>query len=191
MKQLILASGSPARKEILNRTKIPFIVDVSNYEEDMTLNLEPKDLATYLSKGKAQDVANKHKNAVVLGADSFAVFDKQLLGKPPTIERAKEMLSMLSGKAHSFVTGFTIIDTTDGKVYSDTVETKVYFKMLSADDIDGYLAKENVLNNAGAYIIQDLGAVLIEKIEGSYSNVMGLPIAQVAAALKQFNINFL
>jgi septum formation protein len=110
MKKLILASQSPARREILQTTGYPFVVEVSDYEEDMTLKLEPNDLAIHLSKGKAKDVASRHKDAVILAADSFAVFGNELLGKPHTQERAKEMLAMLSGPCHSFVTGFTIID---------------------------------------------------------------------------------
>jgi septum formation protein len=191
MKQLILASSSRARKEILENVKASFTVRPSSYEEDMNLDMQPKDLAIFLSRGKARNVANECTNAIVLGADSFAVFDDQLLGKPRTLERATEMLNMLSGRMHSFITGFTIVDADSKKEYSDAVETKVFFKSLTKDDIVGYLAKENVLNNAGAYIIQNLGGVLIEKIEGDYFNVMGLPIAKIAIALRSFNINLL
>src|SRR5579872_1082874 len=131
MKQLILASESKARKEILERTGVPFTVEVSNYEEDMTLDFKPTELAIHLSKGKAEDVAKRHKKEIILAADSFAVFQGELLGKPHTLERAKETLMTLSGQCHSFVTGFTIIDTETGKNYSDFDETKVYFRKLS------------------------------------------------------------
>lgn len=191
MKQLILASSSPARKEILERTGILFTVEASDYDEDMTLNLKPADLAMHLSAGKGNVVAGHNKNAVVLAADSFAVFKGELLGKPHTLERAKEMLATLSGQCHTFITGFTIIDSDSGKNYSDFDETEVYFRKLTSVEIEGYLAKEDVLNNAGAYIIQNLGAILIERIKGSYSNVMGLPIAKVAQALRDFDINFI
>jgi septum formation protein len=191
MKKLILASQSPARREILQTTGYPFVVEVSDYEEDMTLKLEPNDLAIHLSKGKAKDVAFRHKDAVILAADSFAVFGNELLGKPHTQERAKEMLAMLSGQCHSFVTGFTIIDGANGQEFSDVVETKVYFRELTEEEIDNYLAKENVLNNAGAYIIQRLGALLVERIDGDYSNVMGLPISKVAQTLKKFEIHII
>lgn len=156
----------------------------------MTLNLKPAELAIHMSKGKAEAVAAHHKNSVILAADSFAVFNEKVLGKPHTIEKAKEMLTALSGNYHSFITGFTLIDTDSGKKFSDSDETKVYFRKLTPEDIEGYLAKENALNNAGAYIIQSLGAVLVERIDGNYSNVMGLPVAKVAEALKDFGINF-
>lgn len=191
MKKLILASQSLARREILQTIGYPFEIEVSNYEEDMTLKLSPRDLAIHLSKGKARDVAQSHKDGVILAADSFAVFGGELLGKPHTVERAKETLALLSGQCHSFITGFTIIDGSSGREYSDAVETKVYFRKLSSEEIDNYLTKENVLNNAGAYIIQRLGALLVDKIEGDYSNVMGLPISKVAQALKEFDVNLI
>ena len=191
MKQLVLASGLPARKEILEKTGYPFIVDVSDYGEDMGLKMSPEELAKHLSLGKAQDVATRHKDSVVLAADSFALFNGELLGKPQTIENARKMLATLSGQCHSFITGFTILDADTSRRYSDVVETKVYFRKLAPEDIDNYLKKENVLNNAGAYIIQKLGATLVEKIDGDYSNVMGLPLPAVTVALKNFGINFL
>jgi septum formation protein len=191
MKQFILASGSQGRKEILKRSHVDFTVDVSNYEEDMTLDMPPADLAICLSQGKAMDVAARHSEAVVLGADSFAIYNGELLGKPHTLDRAKEMLTMLSGQCHTFVTGFTIIDTASGKTYSSSVESTVYFTEITPSDIDGYLAKENVLNKAGAYTIQGLGSAFITKIDGSFSNVIGLPLMEVAAALKDFGVNFL
>jgi septum formation protein len=191
MKQLILASGSPSRKEILEKTGISFSVMVSDYDEDMTLKMKPADLAIHLSRGKAEEVASKYKNAIILAADSFAVFKGDLLGKPHTTENAKTMLSTLSGQCHSFITGFTIIDSDSGKQYSDIDETKVYFRKLTLDEINGYLEKENVLNNAAAYRIQDLGAALIERIDGNYTNVMGLPLAKISEALKDFGIKLI
>jgi septum formation protein len=188
MKQFIMASGSPGRKELLAKTGYKFTVDASNYEEDMSLNLKPEQLAIHLSKGKAQTVAKRHKNAVILAADSFAVFKGNLLGKPHTKQRAKEMLSMLSGQAHYFITGFTIVDTNSGKSYSNAVKTTVYFRKLTQSEIDSYIDKEDVLEKAASYIAQGLGAILIEKVDGSYSNITGLPLAEVAAALKDFGI---
>ena len=189
MKSLILASGSQSRREILNSTGFPFIVDPSDYEEDMSLELAPADLAIFLSKGKARDVAKRHSNAVILGADSFGVFNNELLGKPHTIARAKEMLTMLSGHSHIFVTGFTLIDTDSDKEYSESVETKVFIKKLSARAIDSYLAKDDVLDKAGAYTIQGEGIKLITKLDGDFNNVMGLPLSRVLIALTEFGID--
>ena len=191
MKQLILASQSPSRKQLLEFAGVEFTVEPSNYEEDMSLEMTPAELAKYLSAGKARDVAAHRKNAVILGADSFAVYEGELLGKPHTFERAKEVLTMLSGKSHDFLTGFTIIDADTGEEYSEVVKTKVYFKTLTSDEIDNYLAKEDVRKNAGSYRSQELGSVLVEKMEGSATNIVGLPMSQVATALKKFGIIFI
>ncbi len=191
MKSLVLASSSIGRKQLLLDIGADFRVIVSNYEEDMTLDMPPTDLALYLSQGKARDVASREKGSIIIGADSFAVCDDKLLGKPHTIESATEMLTMLSGRKHSFVTGFTIIDSDTLREYSASQTTDVYFKVLSADDIAHYLAREDVMGNAGAYRVQRLGGLLVEKIDGSFSNIVGLPLASVAAALRDFGIDLL
>jgi septum formation protein len=191
MKQLVLASASPARKLLLEQAHIEFIVDASNYEEDMGLALPPDKLAMHLSEGKAKDVMNRHKDSVILAADSFVVLGDELLGKPHTKENAKTRLRTLSGKAHDFLTGYTIIDSDSGKQSSDCVRTKVYFRNLSDEEIENYIEREDVLERAGAYYIQGLGSVLVEKIEGSYSNVMGLPLYEVSLALKDFGIHLI
>ncbi len=191
MKQLILASGSAGRKLLLDKLQIPYAIHVSNYEEDLTLDLPPKELAIELSRGKARDVAQRHKNAVVLGADSFAVCDGQLLGKPHTVKRAKEMLRLLSNRSHAFITGYTIIDTDSGREFSEAVETIVCFREISDDEIDRYLKKEDVLKNAGAYRLQDVGAIFAVRVEGEVNNIIGLPLAQIAQHLKTFGISLL
>jgi septum formation protein len=189
MKRLILASSSSSRREILEETKFPFDIFVSNYEEDMTLKLDPKELAIYLSKGKAYDVAINQKGAIILAADSFGAFNGELLGKPHTFDRAKQMLELLSGQCHSFITGFTVLDADTNREYSEAVETKVYFKILTKNEIEDYLENENVLEKAGAYTIQGLGKKFIEKIEGDCNNVRGLPLTSVTIALSRFGID--
>lgn len=191
MKRLILASSSPARKELLEQAGIAFKVIPSTFEEDMGQSLAPRELAIALSQGKAREVATRVKDAVVLGADSFAVFEGQLLGKPHTVERAKEMLTMLAGNCHTFITGFTIIDSGSGKELSDAVETKVYMKKLSLEEIERYIAKEDVLEKAGAYRSQNLGAALIKKVEGDYNNVRGLPLSTIATCLIEFGVTII
>ena len=188
MEKLVLASSSISRRDILSEAGYKFIIDPSNYEEDMSLDMSPTELALHLSKGKADDVATRHKNSVILGVDSFAVFGNELLGKPHTNKKAKQMLTMLSGNRHSFISGFTLIDTTDNKSYSGVVESLVYFKELSAKEINQYVETENVLEVAGAYKIQGLGQNLISKIVGEANNVRGLPIKEIAKYLKLIGI---
>jgi len=191
MKKLVLASASPSRRQILEALGVEFEVCPSNYEEDMSLPLKPKDLAIHLSQGKARDVAKKYQHAVILAADSFAVYGDKLLGKPHTLKKAHEDLMMLNGRMHSFITGFTLIDTDSGREISDVVLSKVYFRNLTEQEIDHYLAKEDVLEKAGAYSIQDLGMLLIDKIDGDYNNVRGLPIGVIAQQLKQFDVDLI
>ncbi|MBI2287673.1 MAG: septum formation inhibitor Maf [Chloroflexi bacterium] len=191
MKKIILASASPRRKELLEKVGLKFEVDPSNYEEVGQPGLEPHELARKISLGKAEAVASKHKNAIVIAADTFIVADGKVLGKPHTQKRAREMLAAISGKSHSVITGFSIIDTATNKTVSKSVETKVYIRKLTPAEIDAYVASKEPLDKAGAYAIQGLGVVLVEKIEGDYSNVIGLPLSALAEALKEFGIKIL
>lgn len=188
MQNIILASTSPRRKELLEKTGLRFTIVVSDYEEDMTLALAPHDLAKHLSKGKADVVAQDHKDSIIIAADTFVVFGDKILGKPHTPKKSKEMLAMLSGNTHSIITGFTIVDTQTQKIASHTTETKVHFRKLTTEEIDAYVATGEPLDKAGAYGIQGLGNVLVDKIEGSFSNVMGLPVEEVMVVLKDFGV---
>jgi len=187
MKKLILASTSPRRKEVLEKTGLSFEVVPSDYEEDMTLDLPPEELAEFLSAGKARAVAAKNPGAVVVAADTFVVHEHHRLGKPHTNERAKEMLQLLSGKAHYIVTGVTIISDT-GQVQSFHEKTAVHMAELSEELIDQYIATGEPLDKAGAYALQELGAMLVEKIEGDFFNAMGLPLRRLVHELRAFGV---
>ena len=193
MRKIILASTSPRRKELLEQIGLEFLIEPSGYEEDMNQKMSPEELARFLSHQKALDVAEKHKgeDSLVIGADTFIAFEGGVLGKPHTAEKAKEMLSAMSGKAHSVLSGFTIIDTKDDKIISKAVETRVYFRDLSEEEINAYIASGEPLDRAGAYEIQGLGGLLVDKIEGDYTNIVGLPVTEVALALKEFGVNIL
>lgn len=187
-RQLILASTSPRRKELLAKTGLIFEVVPSNYEEDMTLTMEPTMLAKHLSRGKAGAVASQYPDAVIIAADTFIAYNGTVLGKPHTPERAKEVLKMLSGNAHSIITGYTIIDSRTGQFFSEAVETKVFFKNLSEKEISEYIATKEPLDKAGAYAIQGLGSTLVDHIEGDYDNVVGLPTKEVVQSFERFGI---
>jgi len=191
MKTIILASASPRRKELLEKIGLRFKVEPSNYEENMHSALEPHELAQKISLKKAEAVASKHKNAVVIAADTFIVFGGQILGKPHTEKEAREMLEAISGESHSVITGFSIIDTVTNKRLSKSVETKIHIRILTSAEIDAYVKSKEPLDKAGAYAIQGLGAVFVEKIEGDYFNVIGLPLSALTEALKEFGINIL
>ena len=180
---LILASASPRRKTLLKEIANDFEVVVSTFEENALL-LAPKDLATYFAKQKALQVASEHPNDVVIGADTIVVLKDEVLGKPKDDNHARQMLLSLSGKSHVVYTAFCIVG--QGKLIENFDKTKVYFKTLSKKDVDDYVATGSPLDKAGAYGIQDCN--FVEKIEGSYSNVMGLPQEKIAICLKQFDL---
>ncbi len=191
MKTIILASASPRRKVLLEKIGLIFEVEPSNYEEDMPLRLEPHEFARKISLEKAKIVASKHKNSIVIAADTFIVFGGQILGKPHTEKNAREMLEAISGKHHSVITGFSIIDTDKNKTLSKSIETKVYIRKLSLAEIDAYVESGEPLDKAGAYAIQGLGSVFVEKIDGDYYNVVGFPLSALTEALKEFGVNIL
>ncbi len=191
MKKIILASASPRRKEILGTTGLKFDICVSDYEEDLSIKKEPRALARFLSRKKAEDVAPKYKNAIIIAADTFIVFRGKLLGKPHTPKEAVKMLTMFNGNAHSVITGFTILDTGSNKRVSRSIETKVYFKKLTQKEIKAYVRTKEPLDKAGAYAIQGLGALFVEKIEGDFFNVVGLPLCELAESLKKFGVTIL
>jgi septum formation protein len=190
-KKILLASASPRRKEILGLTGLRFVIDPSDYEENMDLNLKPHQLARFLSLQKAEATARKHRNALIIAADTFIVFQDRLLGKPHTPQESRRMLQLLSGKAHSVITGFTVMDSVTGRKISKSVETKVYFRKMTGQEIRAYVSTGEPLDKAGAYAIQGLGAVFIKKIEGDYFNVVGLPLSSLMEVLKKFGVSVL
>ena len=188
---IILASTSPRRREVLSKIGLPFSVEASDYEEDMTLPLSPKRLAVFLSRGKAEAVAKKHKAGLVIGADTFVVLGSTLLGKPRSRVEAAKMLRRLSGQRVDLLTGYTIIDAASGRRLSGTDTTTVYIKKLTPGEITNYIASGEPLDKAGAFAIQGLGAVIIRRIEGDFMGALGLPLYAISRKLKKFGIKIL
>ncbi len=188
---IVLASASPRRKELLALAGLKFTVDAGDYEEDLSLDLKPHDLAKFLSREKARAVSHKYQNALIIAADTFIVFRNELLGKPHTAREASRMLTLLSGKSHVVITGYTVLDTGSRRSISRSVETKVWFKRLSRDEILAYVKTGEPLDKAGAYAIQGKGALIVKKIEGDYCNVIGLPLAALAETLRRCGVNLL
>ncbi len=188
MQKIVLASSSPRRTEILSRIGLKFIVDPGDYEEDMTLKLVPRELVKRLSLKKAESVARRHKDAVVIGADTCVVYKNRVLGKPGTPKRARAMLKLLSGTAHSVFTGFTIIDTKTRKRVSRVSESRIYFRKLGGREIDAYVKTGEPLDKAGAYAVQGRGAAFVRKVEGDFFGVMGLPLYEIVRELARFGV---
>lgn len=182
LRPLILASGSPRRREILDTMGLVFTVDVSEADEFFTG--APDEMVAELSRRKAAAVACRHAGSLVLAADTV-VYDGRVLGKPGTIQRAREMLSELSGRWHSVFTGMTLMDTATGRTLTRVCETRVHFVPMTPEEIDDYAASGEPVDKAGAYAIQGRGGMFVDRIEGSYSNVVGLPMAELCQMLRE------
>lgn len=186
-----MASKSPRRIALLRKIGLKFKVEASKYSENLNLKLEPRSLVRVLSAGKAEYVAARHKNAVIIAADTVVVIRGKIFGKPRSKTEAKKMLKMLSGQSHKVITGFTIIDTGTARKISGEEETKVFFRKLSGEEIKSYVNSGEPMGKAGSYAVQGLGAVIVRRIEGDYFNVVGLPLNSLMAALKKFGVSVL
>ena len=184
-RKIILASKSKQRKKLLKIIGLDFKIEKSNYIEDMTEKIPAQKLVQKLALGKAMAVAKKHKNAIIIGADSFVVLEKEFLGKPHTSQRAEKMLKKISGKKHKLITGIAIIDTKKNKVITDYEITEVWFKKLTAKEIEEYIKTGEPLDKAGAYGVQRKGALLVEWVKGCFYNVVGLPLARLLSLLRE------
>lgn len=173
--KLILASGSPRRKELLGRLGVEFRVIVSPAEEIHDSSLGMAGLCEENARLKAVAVACDHTDCAVIGADTLVFLDGEPLGKPKTMEEAAEMLRRLSGRKHQVCTGVCIAGP-GGEIVTLHGVTDVVFRVLDEETIAGYLAKTSPLDKAGAYGIQDCGEMIVEGIEGAFDNVMGLPL---------------
>ena len=188
MRKLILASASPRRRELLEKLGLPFVVEVSDYEEDMSLKLRPKDLVTQFAIGKAEAVAIKHRDAVVIGVDTVVEFQGKVVGKPYTPEKARKILRQLSGETHKVYSGYCVIDSKTGKRFVRAIATKVTFRKLSTAEIDRYVATKEPLLVAGAYMIQGGAASYGTKVEGDYLNIVGFSLAHIVEVLKRLSL---
>lgn len=189
MKRIILASTSPRRKEIFSKTKLPFELQESNYKEDMTLPMPPVELAEHFSLNKAKAVADKNKDAVVIAADTIVVFNNKPLGKPKTEKEARDMLMMLSGKENQIITAVTIIENNRSVSFHEMV--KVFMEEMSLESIDKYILTGEPMDKAGAYALQEIGAIFIKKIDGDFYTAMGLPLKRLIYELKDFEVDVL
>jgi len=181
---LILASASPRRKRLLGQVGLYFKAVPGNIDENLAeLEGDPVAKACLLAEKKAGAVLPMFKNNWILGADTIVVIDKIILGKPKDHEDAFYMLDMLSGKKHSVITGFAIIDPMGRLIHSEGVITLVKIKGLSKKEITAYIATDEPFGKAGGYAIQGIGSFMVETISGSYTNVVGLPVCSLIKAL--------
>lgn len=184
-KKIVLASASPRRREILSNLGLSFEVITSDAEEKTDTELPPYMIVQELAMLKGTDVAKKVADAVVISADTIVWLDGMMLGKPSDEANARKMLKMLSGKTHEVYTGVCVTHSKSGKSVSDYEVTKVNFRSLSDEEIDGYIKTGEPMDKAGAYGIQSKGCLLVDSIEGDYLNVVGLPAVKLSKILKE------
>lgn len=187
---IILASASPRRKEILENTKLKFDIIKSDIDEIILEKESPIQAVMRLAFEKSMDIASKNEDDLIIAADTVVVLDENILGKPKDKDEAYNMIRSLSGRTHEVITGISLVNLGLSKKIIDYVVSTVKFKELSNEDIKDYIHTNESLDKAGAYGIQGYGAMLVEKIEGDYFNIVGLPISKLSDLLKKhFSIN--
>ncbi len=183
---MILASASPRRAELLHNLGLSFVIQPAQFDEESLRAESPFALVEALSSAKAQLVAGAHKDALVLAADTVVVLDGDILEKPKNEAEAQEMLSRLAGHWHEVYTGVSL--QLGDRCHSFHEKTKVHFRPLSPQEIDAYIQTGEPFDKAGGYGIQGFGALLVDQIQGDYFNVMGLPLCALGQAMENFGL---
>ena len=191
MPRLVLASGSPRRRELMTALGVPFAVVESGYEEHPAIARTPRAIVRAHARGKAADVAARVQDAVVIGADTIVWHAGTAYGKPRDLAHARRMLRALQGHTHSVHTGLALCDTIHGRWIVESVCTRVTMRPLCSREIDRYLELVNPLDKAGAYAIQEAGGIIVERIDGCYYNVIGFPVATLETMLRRLGYSLL
>lgn len=180
---IILASKSPRRRYLMERAGLEFSVIPSGITEDLVSTDSPESYARILAEYKAKDVSRTHPDSWVIGADTIVFIDNTILGKPGSPDEARKMLRRLSAKTHQVITGYCICCKAENRFFSDSIKTDVLFKELTDDEIQWYIHTGEPFDKAGSYAIQGLGTFLVKRINGSYTNVVGLPVCEIVEFL--------
>jgi septum formation protein len=187
-KTIILASSSPRRSALLKQIGLTFSLDPANVDERIIPGEGPEVYALRVAQEKANVAARRAANSIVIAADTVVVLGDRILGKPADRQDAIRMLRLLSGKEHKVITGFSILDAATGKSVSKTVITGVWFRHLKEAEIIAYVDSGAPFDKAGAYGIQGKGALLVERIDGCYFNVVGMPLSELGTSLEDFGV---
>ncbi len=192
-RMIILASGSPRRRELLSLLGLPFEVISSDADESTPPGLAPAEIVRSLALRKAEAVRPSagERAAVIVGSDTIVVLGDQVLGKPEDTQDSRDMLQLLQGRTHQVYTGVACIGLPEGKTVVEHRVTSVTMRAMSMDEISAYIATGEPADKAGSYAIQGLGATQVERIEGCYFNVVGLPLSLLGEMLSGFGISVL
>lgn len=184
-RRLILASGSPRRAEILRKAEVKFEIRVPRNLREESASSDPTQCVLSLSRAKATSVSGESEQGIILGADTIVVLDGDILGKPKDKREAFAILKRLSGRTHTVYTGITLVNKDNGKTISGYDSTEVTFNRLDDKEAESYIESGEPMDKAGAYGIQGMGGFLVEKIQGSFDNVIGLPTEKLKEMLKK------
>jgi len=188
--RIILASNSPRRRELLQNAGIGFVSDPADVDESRLPDEPPADYAVRLALDKALCTASRHEDGLVVGADTVVVAQGEVLGKPASAEDATRMLGMLSGSTHEVITGIAVVDAATGRKTTAVETTRVRMRALTRAQIDAYVATGEPMDKAGGYGIQGRASLFVESVDGCYFNVVGLPMARLAAILEEMGASF-
>ena len=186
--KIILASNSPRRRELLTQIGLSFTVSPADVDESILPGESPEAYAVRVALDKARTAAVRAREGIVIAADTIVVIGDSILGKPADAKEAAGMLAMLAGKEHRVVTALAVMDAVTTKSVTRTSVTMVWFRDLTRREIDAYVATGEPMDKAGAYGIQERGALLVDRIEGCYSNVVGLPLSLLGEMLREFGV---
>lgn len=180
---IILASNSPRRRELLALAGIKFDIIPAYFDEESVPFMEPSEYTKLLAEQKALEIAKSYPEHMVIGADTIVVIDSQILNKPASKNDAAKMLGMLSGRTHTVFTGYCLACLAEHRIITGSVSTDVTFKSLGNEEIEWYTNTDEPYDKAGGYAVQGAGVFMIESINGSYTNVIGLPVSTVLSRL--------
>jgi septum formation protein len=192
MRQIILASASPRRKELLKQLiGDNFLVYASSYEESPCPDMHPEELLLKHSTEKARDVAKHFNSGLVISADTSVLFNGKLLGKPKSSGEAEKMLKLLSGQRFLVITGLTVLDLDSGTEMNELESTTVWMDEISNEQVSAYVRTGEPLDKAGAFAVQGKGAAFVKRIEGDFFNVVGLPLFRLGKILQKVGVSIL
>ncbi len=193
MRQIILASTSPYRRQLFEQLQIPFTAVAPDYEEQLGLNIDPALLVRHLALGKAESLADQYPDALIVGSDQlFVDAQNRPIGKPGNLEKAFQQLQQMVGRTQTFYTGLALLDSRTGEVSSDVAPFSVTLRPLSDAQIWNYLQREEPFDCAGSFKIEGLGIALMERMEGEdYNALIGLPLVKLVTLLTQAGVNIL
>ncbi|MEQ8235344.1 MAG: Maf family protein [Syntrophomonadaceae bacterium] len=191
MKRIILASESPRRQQLLQQIGLEFICSPAYIEEDLSFSAFPHELVQTIASRKATETAQSWDNGIIIAADTVVASESCIMGKPGDRGEAAHMLSGLSNRCHQVITGICIMDAKSGRTETAAESTAVFFRELSPGEIESYLDCGEWRDKAGAYAIQGRGALLIERIDGCYFNVVGLPLNRLHLMLREYGVDLL